>query len=490
MLSGGQCLPLPPVPIGPPSTARVTSRRPTLRWTLSTGAAAARVTLCRNRALSASCQQFDAMGSSVAPAADLAPGPWYWHLQGLTGGVAGDAASATWEFFVGQRSAPVNSALGTVPDFNGDGLADLLVGSTYDAPVGVYMGTLSGIASTPTRSLPVPSRASYFSSTLASAGDVNGDGFGDAIVGANGPNQVYVYWGSAAGLRGTPDQVLTRSTSDYQFFGGEVSSAGDINADGYGDVIVGGGNGSAIYVFWGSALGLGATPTVVTGPSWADQFGVSTAGFDANGDGYSDVFVGGAGVYNRNPAVFLYLGGPRGLSAVPSVRYGASSTRFGESISPAGDVNADGYGDLLVGQYYGDRAWVYLGTSSGIQDYPTTLTVTRSYYLGWDVAGGSDLNGDGYGDAVVGSDGAAYVFLGGSSGLATSPAATLSGASGYGRAVSALGDVDGDGYGDFAVGARFAAQVFVYLGAPSGVGPILPTLNGPSDGTYYGAALD
>ncbi len=422
------------------------------------------------------------------------------------GGILGTAIGPTWQFTVGARSAAVNTSFGTTLDVNGDGYADVAIGA-YCEPFNagacgpgrahIYLGSATGLPGTPATSLTGPNGAGgVFGISVASAGDVNGDGYPDLVVGARDVGAVgraYVYLGGAAGLSGTPATTLIGSVANGSF-GISVASAGDVNGDGYADVAVGANSDSTAtghaYVYLGSAAGLSATvATTFTGPSGAGgSFGTSVASAgDVNGDGYADLAVGAFGVATGVGRVYLYVGSAAGLSGTPTTTLAGldgTNSYFGYSVAGAGDVNGDGYADLAVGSGLVDRARVYLGSAAGLSGTPaTTLSgPVAGGFFGFSVAGAGDVNGDGYADLTVGASGEsggtgrAYVYLGSAAGLSGAPATTLTGviAGGqFGGSVAGAGDVNGDGFADVAVGANREISnrggAYLFLGAAAGL---------------------
>jgi hypothetical protein len=495
--------------IAPLSTATVTSQRPTLRWSLAAGTDGAHVQICRDRACTVEVTSFDAEGASAAPTTSLPAGLLFWHAYGRSAGTTGSQSSATWEMTVGARSAPVNASWGTTLDVNGDGYADVIVGaptvSTNTGRVYVYLGSATGVSTVPTTTLTGPDSINgYFGCSVASAGDVNGDGYADVIVGAYAANsntgRAYLYLGSATGISTSPTQTITGFGGS---FGYAVASAGDVNGDGYADVVIGAylanSNGRA-YVYLGAAAGLSTTPaTTLIGPdgaSGAFGFSVASAG-DVNGDGYADVVVSAYMAVSATGRAYLYLGSAAAISTTPTTTLtGPDGTNgyFGMSVRGAGDVNGDGYADLVVGAggvgSNGGRAYLFAGSAAGISTSPTTTLVgpDPSGYFGIFTAGAGDVNGDGYADVLVGANaynnfsGRVYLYLGSATGLATSATATFDDPGGTGGAfsvVSGAGDVNRDGYADVLVGAPDegstpTGQTYLYLGSASGL-PAAPT---------------
>jgi len=322
------------------------------------------------------------------------------------------------------------------------------------------------------------------------AGDVDGDGHPDLIVGANqagsypnNPGKAYLYLGGPA-MDGVPDLTLVGEASG-DLFGSRVASAGDVNADGYGDFIVGAiGNAEhgvrtgRAYLYFGGPL-LDAVPDIVfTGEMAGDEFGLVGPAGDIDGDGFDDLIVGAwlanAGGNDAGRA-YLFFGGP-GMDAEPDLVLTGVEVydRFGVSVMGTGDVSGDGFADVIVGAYWNDaagpdagRAYVYFG-GPALDDVPdVTLTgEAAGDGFGKSVCDAGDVNGDGFADVIVGAytsdaggynSGRAYVFFGGPA-MDSVPDMTLTGeweGDQMGYWVSSTGDVNQDGFPDVLIGASF-----------------------------------
>jgi len=417
---------------------------------LPAGVASARVTLCRDRALTASCVSFDATGSTGSPAADLAPGAWFWGLRGVRAGVAGGASSPVWRLRVASSTIAGARPWGGDPDVDGDGHADVL-SAVSDVSLSVFAGGAMGPSAAPvTRAAPLESTG--FGRSVDAAGDVNADGYGDVVVGAPGSNGVYLYLGSAAGLAATPSLTTGPVGSAL---GASVAGAGDVNGDGFDDVAAVSATGNAVWFIPGGASGLGMPVRVVL-PTTATSV-VAGAG-DVDGDGYADVLLAGT----PSAAGQLLRGGSTGLDAARAVTVDRAS-------GPAGDVNGDGRGDLAF--VSAGVARVVLGAATLA---PTGVPIAGALADRVGVAQrGGDFNGDGFDDVLIGMTGnilgpSAFIAPGGSAGSGV--AVPL--ASGFGSATLTgpigAGDVDGDGRDELLTHRGGASELYVTRGSATG----------------------
>jgi hypothetical protein len=389
-------------------------------------------------------------------------------------------------------------SVATAGDVNGDGYADVVVGADrykqFTGRTYVYLGNASGLSDTPIFTATGEDVNNHFGYSVDTAGDVNGDGYDDIIVGAyhykEFTGRVYIYAGNANGLSATPALTITGEAPDT-YFGRSVGAAGDVNGDGYDDVIVGAQAydhwTGRVYVYAGSPSGVGATPIFTAGGEGpSDSYGRSVgAAGDVNGDGCSDIIVGAHGYGDFQGRVYVYAGSAEGLGAVPTfTATGAGANgHFGYSAGTAGDVNRDGYDDLIVGANHQSKntGWVYVfaGSSNGLSATPIFTATGESEYnhYGDSVGTAGDTNGDGYDDVIVGayhyndSTGRVYVYSGGANGLNITPILSVTGdgpASSFGRSVGTAGDVNGKGHADLVIGAcgydNYTGRAYLYLG--------------------------
>lgn len=256
----------------------------------------------------------------------------------------------------------------------------------------IYPVTIDPLSTTENWTAESNQADAWFGNSVASAGDVNGDGFSDVIVGAyqfgngqTGEGRAFVYYGGPGTLSANAIWTAESDQIDAQF-GNSVASAGDVNGDGFSDVIIGSGNfdngevdeGRA-FVYHGSASGLSATANWTAESNQANAlfgFFVGSAG-DVNGDGFSDVIIGANQFDNpesNEGRAFVYHGSASGLSATANwtAESNQADAQFGYSVASAGDVNGDGYSDVIVGAYFFDngqtnegRAFVYYGNETG-----------------------------------------------------------------------------------------------------------------------------
>jgi hypothetical protein len=372
-------------------------------------------------------------------------------------------------------------------DINGDGFDDLIIGARFADSIGnnngasyVVFGKATGFAANLELSaldgtngfkLSGVAGSDESGTSVSDAGDVNGDGFDDLIIGARGadPNGLdsgasYVVFGKATGFAANLDLSTLDGTNGFKLSGVaefdrsgySVSGAGDVNGDGFDDVII--------------------------GAHFADSNGVNS--------GSSYVIFGKATGFSANLELSA-LDGTNGFKIS-----GVAENNFsGSSVSGAGDVNGDGFDDLIIGARRAasngtdsGASYVVFGKATGFASNLdlSTLDGTNGFkisgvaaydFSGSSVSGAGDMNGDGFDDVIIGayfadpngaSSGASYLVFGKAAGFAANlELSTLDGTNGFriggvaagnssGISVSGAGDVNGDGVDDLIIGALFA----------------------------------
>jgi hypothetical protein len=469
-------------------------------------------------------------------------------------------------------SVPSGSAGKTYARFrlSTDAAAGNPTGAANDGEVEDYVATITNRSGTPADSAKTKKIASgtnggptlpdrdYFGSSVASLGDLDGDGVTDLAVGAfrdgtGGIDRgaVYVLMMNSNGTVKSSTKIASDTNggptlSDGDYFSNSVASLGDLDGDGVSDLTVGayrddtgGTSRGAVHVLFMNsngtvkssmkiANGTGGGPTLADG----DNFGHSVASpGDLDGDGVTDLAVGASTDGTGGPvrgAVYVLLmnsnGTVKSSTKIASGTNGgptlANSVRFGSSVASLGDLDGDGVTDLAVGAHLDDTGGFNRGAvhvlsmnSNGTVKSSTKIahqlnggpTLANQDYFGSSVASLGDLDGDGVTDLAVGANrddtggngrGAVYVLLMNTNATVKSTTKMVSGTNGgptlddgdyFGFSVASLGDLDGDGQTDLAVGTTRdstggvdrGAVYTLFLTPPANTAPVLDNTGTP-----------
>jgi hypothetical protein len=393
-------------------------------------------------------------------------------------------------------------------DFNGNGYSDLIIGApSYGTNQGRAYIVFGGNPMDSSADVIITGAEGDGLGRSVASGDVNGDGYADAIVGSPGYDsrgRVTIYFGSSS-MNTTADVTMTgEAVSDD--FGESVASLGDIDGDGYSDVIVGAygyyNQYGRAYVYCGGSAMDQEADVALFGTAEGDRFGyqVAAAG-DVNGDGYADALVGSPGYSSYRGRACIYLLSPMYNAIADIVMTGDDAgDNLGASVAGAGDMNGDGYADVIMyGGAEGGLTQVNIYCGGFPMDNTADLILTDR---GGNVSTAGDLNRDGYADVMVGDvgyndrHGRVSVFFGSAS-LNGSVDLIMTGSvdnNDFGHGVAAAGDVNRDGYADAIVASpenyyTERGRVFIYFGGSAMNNTADVTILGEYGADYFGESV-
>ena len=490
--------------IGPLSGSIVTSPRPVVRWELAPGTVGPQLQFSVNRQFTSliGTSSIDPSGASGHPDADLPVGVVFWRVVSTT--ATGPSSSTIWSLNVQKRMTggqPVPSSWGHVLDVNGDGYADLaatapavMVAGSQIGRIYVYVGSAAGISAsaTPTTIDGLDGALTNLS-LVASAGDVNGDGYADLLY-RGGSGHAYVFHGAASGIPSMAVPATMIKNVDL------IAGAGDLDGDGYGDVLVA--FQGTLSVYYGSSTGLAASPRTTLDGSDANG-GTAPAGFggsiasagDVNADGFTDLIVG------ATDQAFIYLGGKTKLTPLTPLKPVAANDLLDtRAVAGIGDIDGDGYPDVMVSgtstTNKTNAAFVFLGGAT-LMTQGQVLVGSVGTGFANAIAPAGDTDAAGLDGVVIGAPftpgmtsgvpGAAYHYRPTGTMLTGSAGfGPTADGSNYGSACAGAGDMNGDGYADFVVAAPQNNTIWIIPGGPTAT---VVTLTGPVANSLFGYSV-
>ena len=430
-----------------------------------------------------------------------------------------------------------------VGDFNDDGFEDLIIAAYHASPDGKHSAGESYVVFGTNAGFPASFDLSTLDGTngfvikginagdnlggwnlengVSEAGDVNGDGIDDIIIGAPeadpdgkySAGESYVVFGTNAGfpasfdlstLDGTNGFVI-KGVDPYDRSGGFVSEAGDVNGDGFDDIIIRCGFNKNCVVFGSSSIFAaslelsalnGSNGFVING---SGQACFASGAGDVNGDGIEDLIIGANLANGYAGESYVVFGSNAGFPASFYLSTLDGTNGFvikgidphdqsGHSVSEAGDFNGDGLSDVIIGAWGADpggESYVVFGSNAGFAASLelAALNGTNGFvikgidpyeYSGWSVSSAGDVNGDGFDDIIIGELQGGYMVFGSNTSFAASlELSALNGDNGFAitginnshSAVSRAGDINGDGLDDVIIGDPSSSISNAYAGA-------------------------
>jgi len=405
----------------------------------------------------------------------------------------------------------------TVGDCDGDGIGDLMIAARFhsaayfhDGRVTIYSGATGAVLHV----LNGESPEAELGHRHDVIGDVDGDGRADILIGAyqhdSNRGRVYVF----SGRTGEPIHIWT-GQQQRSLFGWDISNAGDVNGDGVNDVLIGamsfngvGQKSGAAYLYDGRT---GEQIYAWFGEAARDQFGFrAAAAGDIDGDGRPDIAIAAPSNSENGELagkVYLYSGATGEL--IRSYLGENPGDMFGERIWGGFDLHNDGHGELLIGSLNyrpqrrrAGRVYLYSGVNGSL--IRTFDGENATDQLGYRLKTLNDLNADGireiamsaiYYDGNGPDSGRVYIYSGATLDLLYQYTGDREGDR-LGRVVQSLGDLNGDGYNDFAIASPFVSvdglgaevgRVYVYSGRN---GSLLLRLTGEAAGDQFGYSVN